>query len=280
MVSGDKYQQQPIETVAGRIVPAANIYSDNRFPGICVNFTLRSQQRCDDPQYQEILNHLRYWRPTCRVLAKLNASQRVLYENPVIRDRQIVEALTNHALATVITVSRAAAARVNSVAVNHLFNAAQSLGEIQMDNDFPPSSIYKNMRVVITKNVNKPKGVVNGQKAIIHLRSRNTVLLPLPNGCIVPIFPLAAPVTETDEEGQQHTDVHTAFPFVPGYAVTICKAQGQTFDNAVVWMDSDFVPRGTGYVALSRVRSLSSIHFLTPLKYQHFTPVHYDDGTV
>lgn len=74
MVSRDKYQQQPIETIENRIVPASNIFYDSRFPGMCVNFTLHLKQRCNDPQYQEILNHLRYWRPTRSVLAKVNST--------------------------------------------------------------------------------------------------------------------------------------------------------------------------------------------------------------
>ena len=146
-----------------------------------------------------------------------------------------------------------------------------------MDNDEPPMHIYKNMRVIITQNVNKVKGVVNGQKAVIALKSRNTVLLRLPNKSLVSVFPLTNPITSTDQHGNDVTTNKTVFPFVPGYAITVCKAQGQTYDEAIIWMDSDFVPKGTGYVALSRVRTMDSIHFMTPLTYDHFKPVHYDD---
>ena len=277
LVSGDKYQQQPIETLNGRIVPASNIYTDNSFNNMCVRFTLYSQHRCTDPDYQHILNHLRYWRPTRSVLNRLNAPANVLVPSSPVHDAHIVHALRDYPNATVITVSRAASTRVNSVVVNHFFRTHTALGEVQMDNDEAPMRIYKNMRVVITQNVNKVKGVVNGQKAIIAMKSRNTVLLRLPNSTLVSVFPLTNPITTTDQDGNQVTTNKTVFPFVPGYSITVCKAQGQTYDEAIIWMDSDFVPKGTGYVALSRVRTMQSIHFMTPLTYEHFKPVHYDD---
>ncbi|CAB3983021.1 Hypothetical predicted protein [Paramuricea clavata] len=44
-------------------------------------------------------------------------------------------------------------------------------------------------------------------------------------------------------------------PNIIGYVTTICKAQGQTLDKAVVWFDIDNIPPGTAYVALSRMYS-------------------------
>ncbi len=51
---------------------------------------------------------------------------------------------------------------------------------------------------------------------------------------------------------------------MPGYAITICKSQGQTLDNVVVWFDTNNLGQGAAYVALSHVKSLKSIKFLTP----------------
>ena len=54
------------------------------------------------------------------------------------------------------------------------------------------------------------------------------------------------------------------YPFVPGYAMTICKSQGQTLDNIIVCFDTASLGPGAAYVALSRVKTLNSIKFLTP----------------
>ena len=61
--------------------------------------------------------------------------------------------------------------------------------------------------------------------------------------------------------------------FVPTYAMTICKAQGQTLNYVVLWFDVPVLPPGTAYVALSRVRRHNSLSFLTRVFSQEFVPV-------
>jgi len=55
------------------------------------------------------------------------------------------------------------------------------------------------------------------------------------------------------------------FPLSGGYACTIHKSQGQTFDCANIDIDSCWEP-GQWYVALSRVRTVEGIHLLKPLR--------------
>ncbi len=78
---------------------------------------------------------------------------------------------------------------------------------------------------------------------------------------------------ESNENDNEEPHVKTCYPFMPGYAITICKSQGQTLDNVVVWFDTNNLGQGAAYVALSRVKSLKSIKFLTPLQMSHFHPV-------
>ena len=52
------------------------------------------------------------------------------------------------------------------------------------------------------------------------------------------------------------------YPFVPGYTMTICKRQGQTLDNIIVWFDTATLGPGTAYVALSRVKGYWQPKFL------------------
>ena len=84
----------------------------------------------------------------------------------------------------------------------------------------------------------------------IHSIQNNTIILKLPNDNIVAI---------------------TLYPVHPAYANTICKAQGQTLDKVAVWFDVDNIPPGTAYVALSRVKKLTDVYFLTPLKSVYFS---------
>ena len=55
--------------------------------------------------------------------------------------------------------------------------------------------------------------------------------------------------------------------------MTICKSQGQTLHNIIVWFDTATLGPGATYVALSRVKRLNNIKFLTPLRMSHFHPV-------
>ncbi len=61
------------------------------------------------------------------------------------------------------------------------------------------------------------------------------------------------------------------YPCLPGYAITIGKAQGQTLNKVVIWIDTERTPSGTAYVAVTRVKRLSDFYFLTELLPQQFT---------
>lgn len=69
----------------------------------------------------------------------------------------------------------------------------------------------------------------------------------------------------------------TCHPSVPAYASTICKVQGQNLGKIILWLDSQLVPKGSAYVALSRIRQLKAPYFITntdPEQYkptEHFT---------
>ena len=69
------------------------------------------------------------------------------------------------------------------------------------------------------------------------------------------------------------TQQHRCYPFVPAYAMTICKSQGQTLNDIIVWFDTACLGPAAAYLALSHVKTLNSLKFLTPLQMSHFEPV-------
>ena len=160
-----------------------------------------------------------------------------------------------------LTFTKNAANRINQVVINSLFQTEQPLTYAQLDCESPPMPLYKGMRVMLTQNSDKPNGEVNGQLAFIHLVQNGSVLLKFNNEKIVAIYPVNVK--------KPHTSV-TLYPFVPAYATTMCKAHGQTLSKVVLWFDIDTIPPGTAYVALSRVKKRSDIHFLNKLKPHYF----------
>jgi ATP-dependent exoDNAse (exonuclease V) alpha subunit len=154
--------------------------------------------------------------------------------------------------------------------LKNLFNPNLHVGTVQMDNDDPPTNIFKGMRIILTQNRDKKNGVVNGQPGIVRMMKGMTILITLPNGKTVSVYPVSTIISEAEDDG--NANIKTCYPFVPGYAITICKSQGQTLDNVVVWFDTNSLGPGGAYVALSRVKALQNIKFLTPLQMSHFHP--------
>ena len=114
------------------------------------------------------------------------------------------------------------------------------------------------------KNLDKSTGVVNGQLANIANNENNTLLLQFPNGKTTFTYP----VTTTSEDGLSR--VHYALN--PAYSMTICKTQGANIKKLIVWFDCPTVPKGMGYVALSRVQKSENIKILSPMVTDQLTP--------
>ena len=84
--------------------------------------------------------------------------------------------------------------------------------------------------------------------------------------------------TESDQrvenmEDVKETDFVSFVPIRRWYASTIAKVQGQTLDHVTIWFDMMTLPYGCAYVAISRVRSLNNLWFLTRPLTTHFKVV-------
>ena len=118
--------------------------------------------------------------------------------------------------------------------------------------------------MIITQNRDKELHVVNAQAATVVTMQNKTVFLKLPSENIVAVYP----VTRTVDG---HTT--TCYPFVPAYASTICKVQGQNQGKIILWLDCPFVPNGTAYVALSRIRELKDLYFISKTDPEQYKPI-------
>lgn len=129
-----------------------------------------------------------------------------------------------------MTVSRAAAQRVNTVVTQKLFGEQHPLtnvpcAAVAAGPDILP---YRGMHIVITENRDKESRIVNGQDATIVSSHGNTIIIQFSDGQRSFLYPVTHTV-----EGQGNV---TRYPFTPAYARTICKSQGQNLKHLLVWL--------------------------------------------
>ena len=143
-------------------------------------------------------------------------------------------------------------------------------GKLRTDRPPRPSKvpIYIGMKLVLTQNVRKSDGYVNGMQCEVEHWEDNgnggVLRVRLENGDRLPVT--------------MWTDMHQSqaryFPVRIGYGSTIHKAQGGEYKHVTIWLDVRFMP-AAAYTALSRVSKMK--HFLLGgvLEKYHFVPATY-----
>ena len=130
------------------------------------------------------MDFLQYIRYSQRQQYVLDNFQRplLLFHQSDITDYDIWHTVQDAADATFLTVSHAAANRVNSIVIARMFQDKTPVSRIPLENDVQEFFPFRDMRVVVTQNLDKRTGVVNGQLATIQNNQNNTLLLRFPNG--------------------------------------------------------------------------------------------------
>ena len=122
--------------------------------------------------------------------------------------------------------------------------------------------IYENMRVVLTKNLNKETGFVNGMRATVLSATAKGIMVRTDQGRRIMVHPWTSP----------ERVVH--FPLRVGYASTLHKVQGATLEHITIWLDVPNFP-AAAYVALSRVERDANWRFFGDPSVHHFTPARF-----
>ncbi|KID59396.1 ATP-dependent DNA helicase PIF1, partial [Metarhizium hybridum] len=167
----------------------------------------------------------------------------------------------------------------------HTGRGAEGANDDEADGLDPQLCMCLGARVMLTENIWVENGLVNGSMGTVRDVVWNEGQDPtkdMPTAIMVevddydspkftstnyiPIFP----VTRRFEYKKSDCS-RTNFPLRPAYAITVHKAQGLTLKQVVLNLErKDHVP-GLSYVAISRVKRLSSIMFETPFDLSRFT---------
>ncbi len=111
-------------------------------------------------------------------------------------------------------------------------------------------------KVMFTKN-NPDKGFVNGTTGTVVEFVYDTPRVQVANGMIIDVEPMEWSV---QDQGKILASI-SQIPLRLAWAITIHKSQGMSLDAAIMDLSQVF-EYGQGYVALSRVRTLSGLHVI------------------
>ena len=180
----------------------------------------------------------------------------------------VQKVLENHPKTTFITCTRRGAAIINSHAVQVLFEEKDKrpVAEIEADyednqenfdaksklrQDRPPLpsriALYKGLRVILTKNLDKQKHFVNGMtcRVISYDADSKAIIVETQTKQKLAIYPY------TDKDVPVKSIVYYSLRL--GYAGTVHKFQGAELPHVTIWLDREGV-KAAAYVAISRVR--------------------------
>ena len=116
-------------------------------------------------------------------------------------------------------------------------------------------SVKIGAKVIVTEN-NARAGYYNGMQGIVESVEKNVVTIVTTRGRRVKLHKKTIHINESDTV--------LGYPLDLGYAITIHKSQGMTLEGANI--NPKCFDCGQLYVALSRVRSASGVHLLSPIR--------------
>lgn len=248
IMSGDFFQLPPVAPNGHREYPFETTYWQSLNMTPCVLDDIVRQR---DPEFKRQLELAMLADPAC-----------ISYFNSQTVQREISGAIT-------LCTKNRDANEINARKMSILPGASKiftAQGDIK-NADFSSSRVEKdfivkrNMRVMALKNDSENR-YQNGSLGTVRDIGDNTITVSFDNGNKVDMERIQYKLENIDKK-KDMVQVEQ-FPLRGGFAITIHKSQGQTFDYVNIKAPRCWDP-GQLYVALSRARSVKGIHLMEPM---------------
>ena len=215
------------------------VFFENTFILGNASHFLITEHLCTDPAFNSFLCLIRHFNVTNRDIFKCLSSLSFTDHTEQVEAETILHAFDTNRYITFLTFNKDSSTYINSTITQHVFSNDVLLTHVYLSTDLEAwQPIYKNMKIMITENRDKEKGVING--TIAYIRSlHNQTLFIESNHLLIPIFPVS------------NSENHTYYPISVGSSTTICKAQGQTLTHITLFFNAPFLPCSCAYVAMS-----------------------------
>ena len=256
---GDPKQQQPLEGEGNKTGCGVNIFASKTFKSFCDKYSLVTQHRIKCDTLKELLKTLRVAFPTAHQVEVLN--RMAMADIGCVDESVIQMAYCKYPQTTFLCITKKGCHFVNAAICDYLFHNDVPIGVQVNISQEQCIDLYEGMHILITENVNKSHGLVNGASAVITRYEKPLLFIKLKNNSNHFLHPH---FTE---------DIGHYLPVDLNYAFTIFKSQGKTLPHITLWLDSKCLSPGSGYVALSRVEMFKDIRLLQKVQRKQFPPI-------
>lgn len=275
LLLGDLFQLPPVAPRDQQLVLREMGYATDYFfsakgvadsPLVAVLLTRVFRQ--SDPAFVGLLNQVREGKDLASALALINRA--CFASEDVARDD------------LVLTTTNRAADQRNRMELDRLGGQRRTYtgaieGAFKFENDRLPSPmdlvLKRSARVMFTKNDDQKRWVNGSTGRVVEPRAK-TVRVELDDSGseVVEVEPVGWEQYRYEYDDEKDRIVakvvgrYTQLPLMLAWAVTIHKAQGKTLSRAVVDLGPRAFASGQVYAALSRVRALSDLRLLRPIR--------------